>query len=75
MMDIPKHIRQAIILKEQELREKEYLDFALKLAKMRPACWKQLGEISKNHAHTPDGKCITKNWSNEEAKGNWRKAK
>lgn len=74
-MDIPKHIRQAIILREQQLREEEYLAFALKLAKIRPKCWKQLGDLSKNHAHDVDGNCITKNWSNEDAKGNWRKAK
>lgn len=67
MMDIPKFIKDAITLREQRMREEQL--------KARPRCWKQLGELSKNHAHDENGFCIKHNWSKAERLGNWRKAK
>lgn len=82
-MKIPKEVKQAVkaaqILREQALREEEFekrmFDRGMKLAQVRPKCWKALGALSTNHAHDFEGNCIVHNWSNEDAKGNWRKAK
>lgn len=59
-MKIPKEVRDAVKAAEEAKRFGKYL------ALTRPACWKELGKLSQNHAHDADGKCILHNHSRDE---------